>query len=182
MGKTLLLTGHPGIGKTTIIRNVVAQVGDKAGGFYTEEIVGPGGRKGFRLITLDGKKTSQSTTIAHVDLRSPKTPQVGRYGVDVKALERVGVAALRRAMQEKELIIIDEIGTMELYSHAFTDTVMLAILGPKPVLGTIMRHPHPESDVFKTLAQVTLWEVNRTTRDNLTEKVLAWLKRNTQQT
>ncbi len=173
MGKTLLLTGHPGIGKTTIIRNVVAQVGNKAGGFYTEEIVGPGGRKGFRLITLDGKET----TIAHVDLRDAKSPRVGRYGVDVKALERVGVAALQRAMQEKRLVIVDEIGTMELYSRAFCDAVMLAILGPTPVLGTIMSHPHPESDIFKTLAQVTLWEVNRTTRDDLPDKVLAWVNK-----
>lgn len=178
MGKTLLLTGHPGIGKTTIIRSIVAQVGNKAGGFYTEEILGPGGRKGFRLITLDGKET----VIAHVDLRNPKAPAVGRYGVDVAALERVGVAALRRAIQEKKLVIVDEIGTMELYSRTFCDTVMQAILGPTPVLGTIMRHPHPESDVFKTLAQVTLWEVNRTTRDDLPNKVMAWLKKNTQQT
>ncbi len=175
MGKTLLLTGHPGIGKTTIIRNVVAQLGNKAGGFYTEEIVGPGGRKGFRLITLDGKET----TIAHVDLRDPKAPRVGRYGVDVAALERAGVSALRRAIQEKKLVVVDEIGTMELYSRAFCDTVMLAILGPTPVLGTIMRHPHPESDVFKTLAQVTLWEVNRTTRDDLPDKVRVWLNKNT---
>jgi len=175
MGKTLLLTGNPGIGKTTIIRKVVAQIGDDAGGFYTEEIVGPGGRKGFRLITLDGKEA----TIAHVELRDAKAPRVGRYGVDVKALERVGVAALRRAMQEKKLVVVDEIGTMELYSRTFCDTVMLAILGPKPVLGTIMRYPHPESDVFKTLAQVTVWEVNRTTRDDITGKVMAWLKKYT---
>ena len=175
MGKTLLLTGHPGIGKTTIIRNVIAQIGNKAGGFYTEEIVGPGGRKGFRLITLDGKET----VMAHVDLRHPKAPTVGRYGVDVAALERVGVAALRRAMQEKKLVIVDEIGTMELYSRAFCDAVMLAILGPATVLGTIMSHSHPESDVFRTLAQVTLWEVNRTTRDTLTGKVMAWLNKNT---
>ena len=175
MGKTLLLTGRPGIGKTTIIRNVIAQVGNRAGGFYTEEIIGPGGRKGFRLIALDGK----DTVMAHVDLRNPKAPRVGRYGVDIDALERVGVAALRRAMQEKKLVIVDEIGTMELYSRAFCDAVMLAILGPMPVLGTIMSHSHPESDVFKTLAQVTLWEVNRTTRNDLTSKVMAWLNKNT---
>ncbi|MGC9394362.1 MAG: nucleoside-triphosphatase [Anaerolineae bacterium] len=179
MGKTLLLTGRPGIGKTTIIRNIVAQVGNKAGGFYTEEIVGPGGRKGFRLITLGGKETAQIATMAHVDLRSPKAPRVGRYGVDVDALERIGVAALRRAMQKKKLMIVDEIGTMELYSRAFCDTVMLAILGPTTVLGTIMNHSHPESDAFKTLAQVTLWEVNRTTRDDLTGKVMTWLRKNT---
>jgi nucleoside-triphosphatase len=171
MGKTLLLTGQPGIGKTTIIRKVIAQMGDKAGGFYTEEIFGPGGRKGFQLITLDGKEI----VFAHKDLRDPQAPRVGRYGVDVKALERVGVVALQRAMQEKKLVVVDEIGMMELYSQAFCDAVMSAILGSTPVLGTIMSRPHPESDVFKTLASVTLWEVNRTTRDDLPGKALIWL-------
>ncbi|MBI5565331.1 MAG: AAA family ATPase, partial [Chloroflexi bacterium] len=54
MGRTLILTGTPGIGKTTIIKAVIKQLGDQAGGFYSEEILGPGGRKGFKLVTLDG--------------------------------------------------------------------------------------------------------------------------------
>ena len=173
MGKTLLLTGQPGIGKTTIIRKVIAQLGDKAGGFYTEEIFGPGGRKGFRLITLDGKEI----VLAHKDLRDPQAPRVGRYGVDVKAFERVGVAALQRAMQAQKLVVVDEIGMMELFSRAFCDTVMLAILGETPVLGTVMSRPHPESDAFKTLAQVTLWEVNQRTRDELPGRVSTWLNK-----
>lgn len=173
MGRTLLLTGKPGIGKTTIIRKVIAQLGDKAGGFYTEEIFGPGGRKGFRLITLDGKEV----IFAHKDLRDPQAPRVGRYGVDVKALERVGVAALQRTLQAKKLVVVDEIGMMELFSRAFCDTVMLAILGSTPVLGTIMSKPHPEGDAFKTLAQVTLWEVNMRTRDELPGKALTWLSK-----
>ena len=172
MGKTLLLTGHPGIGKTTIIRKVIRTLGDRAGGFYTEEIAGAGGRKGFRLVTLDGEET----ILAHKDVRGRKTSRVGRYGVDVHALDRVGVAAIQRAMVENKIVIVDEIGRMELLSHAFRDAVMLAIMSPSPVLGTIMVKPHPEADAFKTLAQVTLWEVNQRTRNSLSDKVMAWLR------
>ncbi len=173
MGKTLLLTGHPGIGKTTIIRKVVDELGDRAGGFYTEELSGPGGRKGFRLITLKGKET----ILAHKDIRGPNVPRVGRYGVDVDALEKVGVAALKEAMQAGKIVVIDEIGKMELFSSAFRDTVMLAILGPHPILGTIMYKPHPEGDVFKELAQVTIWEVNHRNRDRLPKKALSWIRK-----
>jgi nucleoside-triphosphatase len=172
MGKTLLLTGYPGIGKTTIIRQVAEVLGDQAGGFYTEEISGAGGRKGFRLITLAGKEV----IMAHKDLRGPKVPCVGRYGVDLEALDGVGVAALRRAMQAGKIIIVDEIGKMELFSRAFRDTVMLAVMGPSPVIGTITLKPHPEGDVFKALAQVTLWEINQRNRDALPDKVLAWVR------
>ncbi|MGC9399702.1 MAG: nucleoside-triphosphatase [Anaerolineae bacterium] len=171
MGKTLLLTGYPGCGKTTVIRKVVAQLGDRAGGFYTEEITGPGGRKGFRLITLEGKEA----VLAHKELRGPRVPRVGRYGVDVKALEEVGVAALRRAREAGRIVVVDEIGKMELYSHAFQLTVMEAVLGPTPVLGTIVKRPHPGAEAFKGLAQVTLWEVEPRNRDALPARILAWL-------
>lgn len=172
MGKTLLLTGHPGIGKTTIIREVIRALGDQAGGFYTEEITGAGGRKGFRLITLDGEEA----ILAHKDIRGRKTPRVGRYGVDIPALDRVGVAAIRQAMAAHKIVVVDEIGKMELLSRAFRDAVMLAVMSPTPVLGTIMARPHPEADALKSLAQVTVWEVNQRTRVELPDKVLAWLR------
>jgi nucleoside-triphosphatase len=172
MGKTLLLTGRPGSGKTTVIRKVIAELGDRAGGFYTEEITGPGGRKGFRLITLDGREA----VMAHKDIRGPNVPRVGRYGVDVKALERVGVTALQRAMRAGKIVVVDEIGKMELFSTLFQTTVMEAILGRPLVLGTIMQKPYIEADVFKTLAQVTIWEVEARTRDALPGQALAWVQ------
>jgi nucleoside-triphosphatase len=171
MGKTLLLTGHPGIGKTTIIRKIIRELGTLAGGFYTEEIAGPGGRKGFRLVTLDG----QEAVLAHKDIRGRKVPHVGRYGVDVQALDRVGVAAIRRAMAEGKIVIVDEIGKMELYSRAFRDVAMHAVMSRSPVLGTIMLKPHPEADALKMLAQVTLWEVNHRTRAELPDRIVGWL-------
>jgi nucleoside-triphosphatase len=172
MGKTLLLTGHPGSGKTTVIRKIVAQLGNRVGGFYTEEITGPGGRKGFRLITLDG----QETVMAHKNMREANVPRVGRYGVDIPALEHVGVTALRRAMQGGKIVVVDEIGKMELFSTAFQTTVMEAILGRPLVLGTIMKKPYVEADVFKELAQVTIWEVDKQTRNALPGKILTWIK------
>src|SRR5512145_2228295 len=101
MGHTLLLTGRPGIGKTTIIKAVIAHLGDRAGGFYTEEILGTGGRKGFRLITLDG----QSAVIAHVDFKSRS--QVGRYGVKVDVIDQLGAGAIRTAVDRHPIVIID---------------------------------------------------------------------------
>ena len=68
MGHTLILTGRPGIGKTTIIKALIEQIADRAGGFYTEEILGPGGRKGFRLVTLESRR--RSYVIAHMDVKS----------------------------------------------------------------------------------------------------------------
>ncbi|MFQ5886839.1 MAG: nucleoside-triphosphatase, partial [Anaerolineae bacterium] len=38
MGHAILLAGRPGVGKTTIIKQVVDMLSGEAGGFYTEEI------------------------------------------------------------------------------------------------------------------------------------------------
>lgn len=173
MGKTLLLTGHPQSGKTTIIRKVVEELGDLAGGFYTEEIFGPGGRKGFLLITLEGQKA----VLAHKDIQASPAYRIGRYGVDMHVLEAVGVAALQQALKTKKVVVIDEIGKMELLSPAFRETVLQAILGPCIILGTILYKPHPHADLFKTLAQVTLREVNPQTRDSLPQELLAEIRK-----
>src|SRR4030067_3709379 len=96
MHRTPLPPGRPGVGKTTIVKQVAAGLGARAGGFYTEEITGPGGRKGFRLITLDGTQA----TLAHIDIRSKS--KGGRYGVDVAAFEGGGGAALRAGLGRGE--------------------------------------------------------------------------------
>ncbi len=171
MGKTLLLTGHPRSGKTTIIKHVASALGERAGGFYTEEISGPGGRKGFTLHTLDGKRA----VLAHKDFDGPQYPKVGRYGVDLNVMERLAIPALEEAARAGKIVIVDEIGKMELLAVRFQQVMMQLMLGPATVLGTILYQPDPRADLFKTLGQVTIWEVNPLTRDALPQRVLAWL-------
>ena len=117
MKHVYLLTGRPGTGKTSLIKQVVAKTKGNAGGFYTEEVRSQGVRQGFRLVTLDG----QHTILAHVNIHSPC--RVSKYGVDIDSLNRVGVSSLRQAAKECDLVIIDEIGKMELYSASFREAV-----------------------------------------------------------
>jgi nucleoside-triphosphatase len=173
MGRTLLLTGRPGVGKTTVIKRVAKVLGDRAGGFYTEEIRGPGGRKGFRLVTLDG----QDVVMAHVDLKGKGRPRVSRYGVDVKAIERVGVTVLRQAMRECRIVIVDEIGKMELFCGPFKDAVLQTVGGPCVVIATVMAKPNPWVDALKVQPGVEVWEVTLQNRDGMVEKVVQWLAR-----
>jgi len=171
MGRTLLLTGRPGIGKTTIIKAVTRSLGERAGGFYTEEIRGPGGRKGFRLVTLDGRET----VMAHVNLRGQGRPRVGRYGVDVRAVEQVGVAAIRRAMQKDQIVVVDEIGKMELFCGPFKEAVLQAVGGPYTVVATVMVKSNPWVAGLKVMPNVTLWETTAENRDEMPARLCHWL-------
>jgi nucleoside-triphosphatase THEP1 len=119
--KNLLLTGRPGVGKTTVVQAVVGLFPGELGGFFTEEIRERGTRRGFSISSVEG----ESAVMAHADLRSPV--RVGKYGVDVAAFERIALPALRGAIQRKQIIVIDEIGKMELVSRNFFEAVREAL-------------------------------------------------------
>jgi len=141
----------------------------KAGGFYTEEIRSQGVRQGFRLVTLDG----QDAILAHVNIHSPY--RVSRYGVDIDNLDRVGVSALHQAAQQCDLVVIDEIGKMELFSASFREAVLQIIDSGKRVLGTIMLGPNPMADAIKRKPQVNLVTVTRANHQEVLEELLCWL-------
>ena len=170
MKKVLLLTGKPGTGKTALIKEAIARTKIKAGGFYTEEMRGGGERQGFRIITLDG----QDAILAHVNIYSPY--QVSKYKVDAESLNRVGVSALRRALGDSDLVVIDEIGKMELFSPRFKEAVLQAIGSGKKFIGTIMLGPNPFADEIKRRPEVKLLSVTRANHDRALSEILDWLE------
>ncbi len=170
MKQVYLLTGRPGTGKTSIIKQIVAGRKGKAGGFYTEEIRSRGVREGFRLVTLDG----HSAILAHINIHSPY--RVSKYGVDIDGLDKVGVSALNQAAEKCDLIVIDEIGKMEMFSDNFRQVVLKVIDSGKRVLGTIMLNPNPWADALKLKPQVNLVEVTRYNHHQILNELLQWLK------
>lgn len=62
---------------------------------------------------------------------------IGRYGVDGEAIRGIGVAAINQAVATADIVVIDEIGKMELAVPEFEASVVAALDSPKPVLATI---------------------------------------------
>jgi len=161
MIQKVLLTGRPGCGKTTLIKRVVNKLKLPAGGFYTEEIREHGQRVGFKIVTLDG----ETAVLAHVDFKTPQ--RLGKYGLDLSGLETVGVAALREAMRVRQLVVLDEIGPMELRSAIFRDIVTKAFDTGVPILATITARSFPFSDALRKRSDVSVIEVRPNNREQL---------------
>jgi nucleoside-triphosphatase len=164
----LLLTGTPGVGKTTVIRRAVAGLGaQELRGFYTEEIREQGERCGFRLVSFDGA----ARIIAHVHF--PKTCRVGKYGVDVGALD--DAAALLRPDPQARVFLVDEIGKMECLSERFVEAMRALISGRLPIVATVGARGGGFIAEVKRRPECELWHVTHANRDGLPGEILAWL-------
>jgi len=162
MKKNILFTGRPGVGKTTVIMKLISGV-EGVDGFYTEEIREKGERKGFRIVTLRGKKG----ILAHKDLHS--SYRVGKYGVNIEDLENIAGRSIILALSDdkKKIVLIDEIGRMELYSPKFQEAVIKALESPKRVIATIQDKHNRFTDAIRKREDVELIEVTSENRKRL---------------
>jgi len=133
--RLIFLTGNPGIGKTTILLKVVESLkvkGYSVGGMISHEIRSCGNRVGFEIVDLSSGKRGW---LAHIN--QPTGPQVGRYRVNLKDLEDIGATAIEKASKSFNVIVIDEIGPMELFSGKFKNAVEGAVKSDKLVVGIV---------------------------------------------
>jgi nucleoside-triphosphatase len=164
----LLLTGVPGSGKTSALRAVAERLAaERPAGFYTAEIRSRGERRGFRLVSL----TDGDAVIAHVELA--KTHRVGKYGVDVAAIDRAVDAAL--ANRKAGLYLIDEIGKMECLCARFVAQIQTLLDGRVPVIATVASRGAGFIAEVKRRADCELWTLTRANRDAMPEAIVAWL-------
>jgi len=168
----LLITGPPRCGKTTLIKRVSGEpdIALKVGGFITEEIRRKGERIGFEIITCpDGKRG----LLARKGLRS--SYRLGRYGICLEDLENIGCTAIEKALSSNKIVVIDEIGKMELFSQKFRDVLLEALRSSPPVLATVMEREHDFADRIKRRADVQLRLLRRENFESLYKDVLKWI-------
>jgi nucleoside-triphosphatase len=169
----LLLTGVPGVGKTTVLQQVANSVeGRPLRGFLTREIRSGGQRVGFRLHTLDG----EIATLAHVDNRSRQ--RIGRYGVDISALNEVVKDTLCPA-DTGAVYLVDEIGTMECLSRNFISAVKDLVDARCTIVATVAARGTGFIEQIQRHRGAQLREVTLQNREMMPARVLDWLSQQT---
>lgn len=170
--KNILITGVPGVGKTTLIKKIAGTLrSHHPVGFFTEEIRMGGIRKGFELVSLDGRRG----ILAHIDFKSPY--QVGRYRVDIKGFETF-LATIPFSHPSVSIIIMDEIGKMECFSEKFKEVLLKCLDAEKRVIGTIALKGSGFIEEIKRRQDTILFEMTSKNRDFLLTEILEEVERN----
>ncbi len=177
MGRALKIgiTGLPGAGKTYALMKVMEMLeadGMTVGGMITEPIVKKNRREGFYVMDWASK---ERRVFASKDIESKIT--VGRYGVDVTALEEVGVRALQYATANSDVIVIDEVGKMEVESPGFIAAVKDALDADKPLILTLHKKSrNPLLQDIRRRDDIRILEVTQVNRNLLPYKIVKLIR------
>ncbi|MGQ9530552.1 MAG: NTPase [Candidatus Bathycorpusculaceae bacterium] len=177
--RILLLTGVPGVGKTTVLLKsieVLKTMGHSVGGMISREVRSCGTRVGFEILDLESGRRGW---LAHVNQKIG--PQVGKYRVNLEDLDAVGVEAILKAVEKCDVVAIDEVGPMELFSKKFRAAVRKTVESDKLVVGVM--HWKARDRLIEELRTREDSEIYTITQENrnkiheiIAEKAIGYLK------
>ncbi len=165
------ITGLPGAGKTYALLRIIDMLKSEEltiGGMIDEPIMDGHHRVGFTTKDLVSGKIE---TFAHVDYESKI--MVGKIGVDIAKFDSVAIDAIKNACETCDIIVIDEVGKMEVESPAFVETVREALDCDKPMILTLHKKSrNPLLQDIRRRDDVRILEVTPTNRNLLPYKVV----------
>ena len=173
-----LVTGPPRSGKTTALERTVSRLredGYAVGGLSSPEIRDDGERVGFEIVDV---AVGERAVMAHTEYTNG--PDIGKYTVDVSAVDRLAGTALPAAVDEADCVVIDEIAPMQLESDRFVRETRRALESSTPVLAAIKADA---TDGFlgavKNRTDTERFVVEPGARDALPETLAAWVRSGT---
>ena len=156
MTKHLFLTGRKGVGKSTLIRGLLAAESAPLGGFFTVKHQG-----GIYLLPAAGDRAF--------------APENLLFRCGPRRFDQLGCAALADTAG-CGLLMMDELGPHEAEAVRFQAAVFRALEGDIPILGVLQQAESEFLDRIARHPQVTVLTVTEENRDALLPELLRWWK------
>jgi len=174
MKKNVIITGPPRSGKSTSIQRVLLllkQENVNVGGILTPEVKRNEQRVGFDLFDI---LTHEVYPLARREEKPTvhPSPRIGPYSVIMNSLNVHAVNALQDALSKADIIIVDEIGKMELLSSGFVEVLRNIINSPKPLIGTVgWGIRHKLVDILLTRLDTEIIQLTPLNRNGLPQEI-----------
>lgn len=163
----LFLTGKIGVGKSTILQEVLDKLNLSIGGYFTEKII-QNSKKTFIVKSLyDGR---DEYIIGEVDRGS------GTKNIYKNSFSTGIVSILNKSLKNRDVIVLDELGFMENNIYEFTSKVYELLDSDKIILGVLKAFDCEFLNNIRLRDDVRVIEITKENRDFIIENVLNILK------
>ena len=165
------ISGVIGIGKTETLKRIIDMLEEEEisiGGMITEPILEDNRQMGFQVMDWE---TKEKAVFAHLNLDT--SLKIRGYGVDLDALNEVGVKAVENAARKNDVILVDEIGKIEVESDKFNNVVKNVMNINKPMILTFNKKSrNPLLQDIRRRDDVRILELTEVNKDLLPYKVV----------
>ena len=173
MNRKILITGPPRCGKSTLISKLIEYYTIKKNytiyGFLTPEVKKSGIRIGFDIVDIFSGDRSQLARVGDFKTKY----KLGKYNIFIDEFENYLETTLLLEKKKVDLIIIDEIGKMELFSKKFQDFIKRIFSLDIAILATIgLKLKHLIKNYLLNLPTVQLLNLNRQNFQTILQKVI----------
>ena len=168
----LLITGVPGSGKTTVLLKTIEGLrakGYSVGGMLSREVRSRGIRVGFEILDMNRGRVGSLASVY-----SKQGPQIGKYRINTDDLDRIGVGAIVDAAKNCDVVVVDEIGPMELFSEQFREVLEKIVEEKKLTICTI--HWKTSDHVVESVRRredAQMYRVTHENREHLHEEIVS---------
>ena len=175
MKTKILITGPPRSGKSTLIVRLIKYISKRqitAYGFLTPEVREGNNRIGFDIVDI---KTKEREKLARKGSFNTKH-HVGKYCVFIEKFEKFLSHFENIKFQQDDLIIIDEIGKMELFSKKFQEFIIKIFASNISIIATIgLTVKHSMKDHLLNLPNVKLFNLNSQNFHRTYQKIISMI-------
>ncbi|MFX1418427.1 MAG: NTPase [Promethearchaeota archaeon] len=175
MTRKVLITGPPRCGKSTLVTKLIKYYQMKRYiiyGFLTPEIRENGNRIGFNILDIYSEEQSKLARVGNFNTKY----RVGKYNVFIEEFDNYLKSLLNLEEKTLDMIIIDEIGKMELFSKIFQNFIKIIFSSNKSIIATIgLKLQHPLKNYLINLPSIQLLNLNRQNSHLIFEKVTSFI-------
>ena len=176
MKPKILITGPPRCGKSTLISKLIVyyhQKNYKIFGFLTPEVRQKAIRIGFDIEDIYSREKARLARVGNYKTRF----KLGKYHIFIEEFNQIISKLESIEGKNVDIICLDEIGKMELFSKNFQELIKKLFLSNMPILATIGQTlSHPIKDYLLKIPKIVLFNLTRQNQQEIFQKIIVILK------